>query len=43
MTRALPPQQVSTAAGTGHYVAVDRPDLAIKAIQRVTAQATRRW
>ncbi|MEV0934409.1 hypothetical protein [Streptomyces phaeochromogenes] len=34
---------ISVAAGSGHYVHVDRPDLAIKAIQRVTAQATRRW
>ncbi|MGP4011484.1 alpha/beta fold hydrolase [Streptomyces sp. 4N124] len=30
---------LSTAAGTGHYIHVDRPDIAVKAIQRVTAQA----
>ncbi|MFS8200369.1 alpha/beta fold hydrolase [Streptomyces sp. CWNU-52B] len=34
---------LSTAAGSGHYIYVDRPDLAVKAIQRVTAQATARW
>ncbi|MEB3964304.1 alpha/beta hydrolase [Streptomyces kunmingensis] len=31
---------VTTAAGSGHYIHVDRPDVAVKAIQRVTAQAT---
>ncbi|WP_306943479.1 alpha/beta fold hydrolase [Streptomyces phaeochromogenes] len=31
---------ISVAAGSGHYVHVDRPDIAVKAIQRVTAQAT---
>ncbi|MBA2807607.1 alpha/beta fold hydrolase [Streptomyces sp. KM273126] len=31
---------ISTAAGSGHYIHVDRPDIAVKAIQRVTAQAT---
>lgn len=30
---------VSTAKGSGHYIHVDRPDLAIKAIQKVTARA----
>ncbi len=34
---------LSTAAGSGHYIYVDRPDIAVKAIQRVTAQATSRW
>lgn len=34
---------VSTAAGSGHYVHVDRPDLAVRAIQQVTAQAASRW
>ncbi|MGW3422376.1 hypothetical protein [Streptomyces phaeochromogenes] len=34
---------ISVAAGSGHYVHVDRPDLAIRAIQQVTAQATFRW
>ncbi|MEU6677420.1 alpha/beta hydrolase [Streptomyces sp. NPDC046925] len=32
---------ISTAAGSGHYVHVDRPDIAVKAITRVTAQAAR--
>ncbi|MFD7813700.1 alpha/beta fold hydrolase [Streptomyces sp. NPDC059785] len=31
---------LSTAAGSGHYIHVDRPDIAIEAIQRVTASAT---
>jgi pimeloyl-ACP methyl ester carboxylesterase len=31
---------ISVAAGSGHYVHVDHPDIAVKAIQRVTAQAT---
>ncbi|WP_328440983.1 alpha/beta hydrolase [Streptomyces sp. NBC_00444] len=31
--------KLSTAPGTGHYIHVDRPDIAVKAIQRVTAQA----
>ncbi|MFE7989204.1 alpha/beta fold hydrolase [Streptomyces shenzhenensis] len=30
---------LGTAAGSGHYVYVDRPDLAVRAVQRVTAQA----
>ncbi|MDO0932666.1 alpha/beta hydrolase [Streptomyces sp. DG2A-72] len=30
---------LSTAAGTGHYIHVDRPDIAVEAIQRVAAQA----
>ncbi|MEU2674866.1 hypothetical protein ABZ622_39795 [Streptomyces sp. NPDC007164] len=30
---------ISTAAGSGHYIHIYRPDLAVKAIQRVTAQA----
>jgi pimeloyl-ACP methyl ester carboxylesterase len=34
---------LSTAGGSGHYIYVDRPDIAVKAIQRVTAQATARW
>jgi hypothetical protein len=34
---------MSVATGSGHYVHVDRPDIAVKAIQRVTAQATPRW
>ncbi|MEK8145116.1 hypothetical protein NKH18_38095 [Streptomyces sp. M10(2022)] len=29
---------LSTAAKTGHYIHVDRPDLASKAIQKVTAE-----
>ncbi|MFE7568435.1 alpha/beta fold hydrolase [Streptomyces sp. NPDC057539] len=33
---------ISTAAGSGHYIHVDRPDIAVKAIQRVTTQATLR-
>ncbi|MFE7034160.1 alpha/beta fold hydrolase [Streptomyces sp. NPDC057621] len=32
--------RVSTAAGSGHYIHVDRPDVALKAIRQVTAQAT---
>ncbi|WP_405547896.1 alpha/beta fold hydrolase [Streptomyces phaeochromogenes] len=32
--------RISVAAGSGHYIHVDRPDIAVKAIQRVTAQAT---
>ncbi|WP_210577669.1 alpha/beta fold hydrolase [Streptomyces sp. GESEQ-4] len=31
--------KLSTAPGTGHYIHVDRPDIAVKAIQRVTAKA----
>ncbi|QKW38233.1 alpha/beta fold hydrolase [Actinomadura sp. NAK00032] len=31
--------KLSTATGSEHYIYVDRPDLAVKAIQRVTAQA----
>ncbi|WP_328365773.1 alpha/beta hydrolase [Streptomyces sp. NBC_00445] len=31
--------KLSTAPGTGHYIHVDRPDIAVKAIQRVTAHA----
>ncbi|BCL29528.1 alpha/beta fold hydrolase [Streptomyces aurantiacus] len=34
---------LSTAAGSGHYIYRDRPDIAVKAIQGVTAQATARW
>ncbi|RDG39911.1 alpha/beta fold hydrolase [Streptomyces corynorhini] len=32
--------KLSTAAKSGHYIYVDRPDLAIKAVRKVTAQAT---
>ncbi|WTP59073.1 alpha/beta hydrolase [Streptomyces phaeochromogenes] len=32
--------RISVAAGSGHYIHVDRPDIAVKAIQRVTAQIT---
>ncbi|MEK8171695.1 hypothetical protein NKH77_26855 [Streptomyces sp. M19] len=28
--------KLSTAAGSGHYIHVDRPDLAVKAIEKVT-------
>ncbi len=31
--------RLSTAAGSEHYIYVDRPDIAVTAIQRVTAQA----
>ncbi|MER7050929.1 MULTISPECIES: alpha/beta hydrolase [unclassified Streptomyces] len=31
--------ELSTAAGTGHYIYEDRPDLALEAIQDVTARA----
>ncbi|WP_328630879.1 alpha/beta fold hydrolase [Streptomyces sp. NBC_00356] len=34
-----PRSSISTAAGSGHYIHVDRPDIAVKAVQRVTAQA----
>ncbi|MGX1914258.1 hypothetical protein ACWIID_36320 [Streptomyces phaeochromogenes] len=34
--------RIGVAAGSGHYIHVDRPDNAVKAIQRVTAQATAR-
>ncbi|MFD3309896.1 alpha/beta fold hydrolase [Streptomyces sp. NPDC058694] len=34
--------RISVAAGSGHYIHVDRPDLAVEAIQRVTAQAAAR-
>ncbi|MEV2228461.1 alpha/beta hydrolase [Streptomyces phaeochromogenes] len=34
--------RISVAAGSGHYIHVDRPDIAVKAIQQVTAQATAR-
>ncbi|WP_308404907.1 hypothetical protein [Streptomyces sp. 35G-GA-8] len=33
---------ISTAARSGHYIHVDRPDIAVNAIQRVTTQATHR-
>jgi pimeloyl-ACP methyl ester carboxylesterase len=32
--------RISVAAGSGHYIHVDRPDIAVNAIQRVTAQIT---
>lgn len=32
--------RISVAAGSGHYIHVDRPDIAVKAIQQVTAQIT---
>ncbi|MFI0451387.1 alpha/beta fold hydrolase [Actinomadura sp. 6N118] len=32
---------LSTAAKSGHYIYVDQPDVAVRAIQRVTAQAAR--
>ncbi|MGW3416543.1 alpha/beta fold hydrolase [Streptomyces phaeochromogenes] len=32
--------RIGVAPGSGHYIHVDRPDIAVKAIQRVTAQAT---
>ncbi|MFF0227961.1 alpha/beta fold hydrolase [Streptomyces sp. NPDC004629] len=32
--------KLSTAAGSGHYIHVDRPDIAAKAIQHVTTKAT---
>lgn len=32
--------RLSTAAKSGHYIYVDRPDLAVKAVRKVTAQAT---
>lgn len=32
--------KLSTAAKSGHYIYVDRPDLAVKAVRKVTAQAT---
>ncbi|MEU9893619.1 alpha/beta fold hydrolase [Streptomyces phaeochromogenes] len=34
--------RISVAAGSGHYIHVDRPDIAVEAIQQVTAQATAR-
>lgn len=33
---------LSTAAESGHYIYVDQPDVAVKAIERVTARAARR-
>ncbi|MFF0745484.1 alpha/beta fold hydrolase [Streptomyces sp. NPDC004111] len=40
---ALSPRgSLSTAPGTGHYIHVDRPDIAVGAIQRVAAQAAAR-
>ncbi|XVQ10473.1 alpha/beta fold hydrolase [Spirillospora sp. CA-255316] len=33
--------KLSTAAKSGHYIYVDQPDVAVQAIQRVTAQAAR--
>ncbi|MEV0146470.1 MULTISPECIES: alpha/beta fold hydrolase [unclassified Nonomuraea] len=33
--------KLSTAANSGHYVYVDEPDVAVQAIERVTAQAAR--
>ncbi|MEU4653369.1 alpha/beta fold hydrolase [Streptomyces sp. NPDC023723] len=40
--RALSPRAtLRTAPGTGHYIHVDRPDLAVGAIRNVTAQASR--
>ena len=32
--------RIGVATGSGHYIHVDRPDIAVKAIQRVTAQVT---
>ncbi|MER5440236.1 alpha/beta hydrolase [Streptomyces sp. NPDC002790] len=32
--------RLSTAAKSGHYIYVDRPDLAVKAVRKVTAQVT---
>ncbi|MEU7693354.1 alpha/beta hydrolase [Microbispora sp. SCL1-1] len=32
---------LSTAAKSGHYIYVDQPDVAVKAVERVTAQAAR--
>ncbi|MEV5745979.1 alpha/beta fold hydrolase [Microbispora rosea] len=34
--------KLSTAAKSGHYIYVDQPDLAVQAIERVTARAARR-
>ncbi|MGC0384295.1 alpha/beta fold hydrolase [Streptomyces sp. SAI-129] len=33
--------EVTTAKGSGHYIHTDRPDLALKAVQTVTARATK--
>ncbi|MEN3540307.1 alpha/beta hydrolase [Microbispora sp. ZYX-F-249] len=33
--------KLTTAAKSGHYIYVDQPDVAVKAIERVTAQAAR--
>ncbi|MET7464017.1 alpha/beta fold hydrolase [Nonomuraea sp. NPDC005501] len=33
--------KLSTAANSGHYIYVDEPDVAVQAIERVTAQAAR--
>lgn len=34
--------RLSTAAGSGHYIHVDRPDIAIKAVQHVISQSSTR-
>lgn len=33
--------ELSTAAGSGHHIYLDQPEVAVQAIERVTAQATR--
>ncbi|MEW1839302.1 alpha/beta hydrolase [Nonomuraea angiospora] len=33
--------KLSTATGSGHYIYVDQPDVAVQAIERVTSQAAR--
>ncbi|MFF0311775.1 alpha/beta fold hydrolase [Streptosporangium sp. NPDC004379] len=33
---------LSTATGSGHHIYLDRPDVAVQAVERVTAQAARR-
>ncbi|MFF4775825.1 hypothetical protein ACFY05_23520 [Microtetraspora fusca] len=33
--------KLSTATKSGHYIYVDKPDVAVQAIERVTAQAAR--
>ncbi|MFI7230388.1 alpha/beta fold hydrolase [Nonomuraea angiospora] len=33
--------KLSTATGSGHYIYVDQPEVAVQAIERVTSQATR--
>ncbi|MET8488050.1 alpha/beta fold hydrolase [Streptomyces tendae] len=39
-TKLSTDSKVTTAKGSGHYIHTDRPDLALKAVQSVTARAT---